>query len=263
MSRILAAAFLLFELAAVQAKAEAPKVEASGLPPLANGGVVLTFDDRNFREWIETLPLFAKYGAHATFFVSGAIDREALEAIRNLRTHGHAVGAHGVHHLRAVEYSAEHSADAYVRSEVLPQVQALKATGIVPSGFAYPNSRNNAETDAALLKVVRHLRTGSSVPSGQQISAQDSLFVPAREMATHGCLAGKGIDFAPNREDRTYEQIDGALVRAAKNKEIIVLYAHRIGTSGKENYLTPEALERVLRKALELKLAFYTFDQLP
>ena len=63
--------------------------------------------------------------------------------------------------------------------------------------------------------------------------------------------------------DRTYEQIDGALERAAKNREIIVLYAHRISETGTGNFVTPEALTRVFSKANELGLQFYTFDQLP
>ena len=62
---------------------------------------------------------------------------------------------------------------------------------------------------------------------------------------------------------RTYQQIDGALERAAKNREIIVLYAHRICETGTGNFVTPEALARVVSKAKELGLRFYTFDELP
>jgi len=36
--------------------------------------LILSFDDRNFDDWIDAMPIFEKYGAHATFFVSGEID---------------------------------------------------------------------------------------------------------------------------------------------------------------------------------------------
>jgi peptidoglycan-N-acetylglucosamine deacetylase len=258
-----AAAVVLAHLSVLPAKADVTTAAAPSPQGLNQGGVVITFDDRNFDDWIKALPLLDKYGARATFFISGAIDRQSLDAVRQLQSHGHAIGVHGIHHLRAVEYSQERSVEEYIRSEILPQVEQLKAAGVSPTSFAYPNSRNNAATDTALLKVLRHLRTGSSVAPGEQVSAKDELFVPAARIGEHGCLQGKGIDFAPTREDRTFEQLDAALARAAKNREIIVLYGHGIASSGKGNHVTPEALERILRKAKDLQLPFYTFDQLP
>jgi peptidoglycan-N-acetylglucosamine deacetylase len=261
--QLLAAALLLTLAASRVTRADTAASAAACLPQLDRGGVVLTFDDRNFDGWIKSLPLLDKYAAHATFFINGAIDRRALEAIRQLRGHGHAIGAHGVHHLRAVEFSRRRAMDDYIREEILPQIEQLKAAGITPTAFAYPNSDNNAATDAALLKVFRHLRTGCGTAADERIGEKDVLFVPADQIGRHGCLQGKGIDFAPTRADRTYEQIGGALTRAIKRKEIVVLYAHQIAVSGKGNYITPEALEHVLRKAKELQLPFYTFDQLP
>ncbi len=259
----LAAILLFVQPVVVRAEADAA-VPRSALPQsLDRGAVVLSFDDRNFDDWLKALPLMAKYGARATFFVSGNIDGQTLDAVRQLHSHGHAIGAHGIHHLRAVEYSQQRSVDEYLQNEVLPQVEQLKVAGITPTAFAYPNSRNNEATDAALLKVFRHLRTGCSVAAGEQVSGKHALFVPADQVSSRGCLCGKGIDFAPERADRTYEQIDGALTRAAQNREVLVLYAHGIASSGKGNHITPEALERVLWKTKELGLAFYTFDQLP
>ncbi|WP_261342904.1 hypothetical protein [Rosistilla ulvae] len=42
-----------------------------------------------------------------------------------------------------------------------------------------------------------------------------------------------------------------------------MLYAHRISESGRGHFVTPEALTRIFRKANELGLKFYTFDELP
>jgi len=227
------------------------------------GGVVLSFDDRNFSDWLEAMPLFKQYGVKATFFISGSIDSTALDAARKLQRRGHAIGAHGLHHLKAVDYSRKHSAEDYVRAEILPQLKAFNAAGITPSSFAYPSSQDDGNTDRVLLKRFRHLRTGGAMAAGEEIRGKDIFYVPANKTSTRGCLHGKGIDYAPSMNDRTFEQLDGALERAARNNEILALYAHGIAVSKRGHHVTPRALEHIFRKAEELRLPFYTFDQLP
>ena len=207
--------------------------------------------------------MFDQFDAKATFFVSGKIDGPARDAIALLTHHGHAIGSHSVHHLKAVEFCDERSPEEFVRLEIQPQMEEFKAVGIVPSSFAYPMSRNNSQTDEALLKEFRHLRTGMSVGRGAKISETDAFFVPASKMSEHGCLNAKGIDHAGERPDRTFEQIDAALARAAANHEIIVLYAHQISETAKGNVITPAALSRLLSKVNDLNLQYYTFDELP
>lgn len=231
--------------------------------PLTEGGIVMTFDDRNFNDWIEALPLFDEFGVKATFFISGEIDGPARRAIEQLIDHGHAIGSHSVNHLKADEYFEASSPEVFMQREIDPQMKEFKAAGIAPASFAYPMSRNNAATNAALLKVFRHLRTGRKIAADKRLSEDDAFFIPASEIAEHGCLYGKGIDHTPTQPDRTYEQLDGALERVAENREIIVLYAHQIRETGTGNFITPKALKRVFSKANELGLQFYTFDELP
>lgn len=245
------------------ATADAPTAPSPFRPD--KGGIALTFDDRNFQDWLSALPLFEKYGVKATFFISGKIDAQALAAARQLQSHGHAIGAHGVHHLKAVDYSRNQSVEEYVRNEIAPQLKALQATGIAPTSFAYPSSQNNEDTDQAILAggKLKHLRTGAGIKPGSQIAANDQFFFSADKIANQGSLIGKGIDYAPAMEDRTFEQLDAALERAAANNEILILYAHGITISKRGHHVTPSALERLFQKARELDLPFYTFDQLP
>ena len=49
------------------------------------GTLVLSFDDRNFNDWKKALPIFDKYDAHVTFFVSGPIDGDAAKVLKELR----------------------------------------------------------------------------------------------------------------------------------------------------------------------------------
>ncbi len=231
--------------------------------PIEKGGVVLTFDDRNFDDWVAAIPLFRKYDAKATFFISGAIDEKALATALELKRHGHAIGSHSVHHLSAIDYLKTHSAADFVQNEIMPQMIAFKAAGITPTAFAYPMSKNHPEVDQELLKIFRHLRTGKGIDSKREIIDYDEFFVSAKTIKDTGLLFGKGIDFAPVSEDRTFEKIEAALTRAAQNGEILTLYAHQIRVLGKGNFITPSALEHILKTAKELNLPFLTFDQLP
>ncbi len=230
---------------------------------LEQGGVVLTFDDRNFDDWIKAIPLFEELEVKATFFISGEIDQQARDAIQQLARHGHAIGSHSIHHLKAVEFCQQRSTDEFLRFEIEPQLKSFQAIGVTPGAFAYPMSRNNAVTDELLLQVFRHVRTGKNIDAGQRICDIDAFFVPANEINKHGCLYAKGIDHAPTRPDRTYAQFDAAFMRAARNQEIIVLYAHRISEIGTRNFVTPAALRRIIGSAKALGLTFYTCDQLP
>lgn len=237
---------------------------AASQPKLEKAGLVLTFDDRNFDDWLAVLPLFDQYGVKATFFISGPVDDKAIAVCRQLIAHGHAIGSHSVHHLKAVDYVREHSMEEYLRQEIRPQLDAWRAAGISVTSFAFPSSSSDAATERALLQVFRHLRTGGPMAPGDSLSSRDPFFTPLAQAASRGSLPSKGIDYAPTREDRTFEQLDGALTRAATRGEILTLYAHGIRRlGGKGHFITPQALEHVFIKARELKLAFYTFDDLP
>lgn len=233
-------------------------------PPLEKAGLVLTFDDRNFDDWLAALPLFDQYGVKATFFISGPIDARALEVSRQLIAHGHAIGSHSVHHLKALDFVREHSMEEYLRQEIQPQLDAWHAAGIPITAFAFPSSSSDAATERALLQVFRHLRTGGPMAPGDRLSDCAPFFTPLAQVPARGALPSKGIDYAPTREDRTFEQLDAALTRAATRGEVLTLYAHGIRRlGGKGHFITPQALEHLFTKARELKLAFYTFDQLP
>ena len=47
-----------------------------------NGALCVTIDDRNLKNWEQTIPVFEKYGAHTTFFVCGEIDTDAERCLR-------------------------------------------------------------------------------------------------------------------------------------------------------------------------------------
>ena len=105
------------------------------------GTLVLSFDDRNFDDWEKALPLFDKYDAHVTFFVSGVMDGDAVKRLKTLRAHGHSIGLHGLHHANADAAVAKKGAEKYFADDIAPQLDRLRVAWIPVTSFAYPNCR--------------------------------------------------------------------------------------------------------------------------
>ena len=112
------------------------------------GVVLLSFDDRNFAGWKTALPIFDKYRAHATFFVSGPIDKSAIDTMQLLCAKGHSVGLHGLRHRNADKAVAVMGEEMYWRDEIEPQLNICRMLKIPVSSFAFPNCRRTDATDA-------------------------------------------------------------------------------------------------------------------
>ena len=232
---------------------------------LKKAGLVLTFDDAHVAEWVSAMPLFEKYGAHATFFVTqfDKLTEDQVAGLRQLQAAGHAIGCHGLRHRKAVDYVREHSVEQYVADEITPAVNLMVGSGFRPTAFAYPNSQSNDATDAALIRVFRHLRTGVALKEGQRLAECDALFTPIGDVDKRGSFNSRGIDHAGEADRQGLpDEIREALKRAKKRNEILVLYAHCIDGDAK-NHISREALEGILKDTHEVGLQFYTYDQLP
>lgn len=233
-------------------------------PPAA--GVLLTFDDTHVSQWVEALPLFKKYEARATFFVTrfDKLSPEQRAGLKEIDAAGHEIGCHGLRHIKAAEHTEAKGIDDYLAKEITPALAAMAQADFIPTSFAYPSSNNNGTTDEALLKTFRHLRTGTGVKEGHRLAQMDVLFTPLDQMAQRGLLVGKGIDRIgyPGKEDQL-AQLFEAMERAAAKGEILTLYAHGIAESGKHHHIKPDTLEKVLAHGKKLGLRFYRFNEMP
>ncbi|MCA9021429.1 MAG: polysaccharide deacetylase family protein, partial [Planctomycetaceae bacterium] len=146
----------LFLITSVSHAAEKPTTAAQSF----RSGVVLTFDDRYVDQWVQQIPLFKKYDAHATFFVDHfyKLKPAQIAGLKKLQDAGHAIGSHSVNHIKAVDYVRTKGMKAYLQNEIDPSVKRLTEAGFPPTAFAYPNSSRSEEIDTALLKTFRHLR---------------------------------------------------------------------------------------------------------
>ena len=228
-------------------------------------GLVLTFDDRNIENWEKQIPLFEKYNAHVTFFIDhfDMLTPDQMRSLRKLKDAGHAIGCHGLRHLRAPDYCEKYSVEKYISDEIEPAIIRMNKEGFHATCFAYPNSAFNELTDQALLKYFRHLRSGCGIEA--ELKKTERVFTRIADIKNKGRL--DGISFHPKSpSDDLVTQVKQAVGRIKENREILVLYAHDIRNAGEEgpkNYITADALEEILSFAASNQIAFYSFDELP
>lgn len=249
----------LLTLASSAVVAQEQKNESTLAP-----GVLLTFDDRhNIHRWTRQLDLFEKYGAHATFFINypEKFTQQEIDDLKLLTAAGMAIGVHGVHHVKSVDYIDEHGAEAFLAEEVVPALEALRAIGLEPTSFAYPMSQHDVRTDAALKTLFRHARSGKGIPEGKTMAETDLFFTPVSEVKETFTLVGRGNDLSS--PESIEKHVYPALERAKQRGEIVVFYSHSIAPEGKSHFIRPAVLEMILAKAKELGLKFYTYDDLP
>jgi hypothetical protein len=129
--------------------------------PTARAGLALSFDDTSIDAWIDARPLFEKYNARITFFVSHYKDiSDAQRAeLTTLAGDGHDIEAHSVLHLRGPDYVEARGLSAYMSDEVDPSIDALRAQGFDVAVYAYPFGARTDQTDHAILERVTVLRS--------------------------------------------------------------------------------------------------------
>jgi hypothetical protein len=133
-----------------------------GPPALA-----LSFDDADIDAWYQVREVFAANNAHVTFFVTAyeSFSDTQKAKLAELAAMGNDIEAHGMYHLNAVDFVADHSIDQYLNEEVLPSIALLQQDGFPISTFAFPfGATDDAITDA-VLEHVRQVRvTRSACP---------------------------------------------------------------------------------------------------
>ena len=240
-------------------------------PSGSNGVLLLAFDDRNFADWERALPLFAKYNAHASFFISGEFDAQAAATAQKLRAEGHTIGLHGRHHANVPEAIAKWGQDGWWSREVATEKQRANAANVPIRSFAYPNNRHDDPTDAHLLTRFERLRAGISGvrphdPKGEHLAElkplapDDRLFFPVRELPKHRVMCGiiLGENYHTDIED-----VAVCVRRAGARREVLLFTSHGISPGAKGINMKTEWLERILTEAKSAGLRVLGFDELP
>ncbi len=240
----------------------------SGEPP--KGVLALAFDDRNFDDWVNAIPLFEKYNAHATFFVSGKIDAVAVRAMKKLSESGHTIGLHGETHANADVELPARGAERYFLEEIFPQTDLMQKAYIPYSSFGYPNNRHSQETDEFFFnKGFRRLRCGNGLtpydpertrPAPEKpLHESDEAFFPVTEMAERKLIPTIIMGEAYRTD---IEDILQCIRRAAERHEVFAVTSHGIHADAKRIHMKTEWLEKMLETAKECGVSVLGFDEL-
>jgi hypothetical protein len=246
-------------------------IDCTPVPVGSRGVLLLTFDDRNFAGWEAARPLFAKYGAHATFFVSGDFSQENVRSLKRLALDGHSIGLHGLNHLNADEAVAERGAERYYAEEVWPQTDRAQRYYVPYKCFAYPNCRRNDETDTLFReKGFQHVRGGVKGatpydPEGNKQAARkplvedDAVFFPASDLPNRFRIDTIIVGEAYRTD---IDEICACLRRAAVRKEVVCITSHDIAPDANGINMKTEWLDSILSEAKALGLSMPGFDEL-
>ena len=236
------------------------------------GTLCLTFDDRSFANWVAAMPIFAKYGARASFFPNGTLDAVALAALKRLYDAGHTVGPHTLHHLNAPDVIAKEGFESYWEKEIAPQMAAFATVGIRPRAMAYPNNRRSDGSDAGFVSrgIVR-LRAG--VPGARpydpkglkRVSAVpfpklDAMYMSKENVRTNALMRAVGIGSAYKTD---IDDLCAGLRRAARRCETVVFFSHDISENPNVISMRTQWLEKILATADEEGMSVVGFDDLP
>ena len=240
--------------------------------PIEAGVLILTFDDRNFEDWERAMPLFAKYGAHATFFISGEFDPMTLRTVKRLKADGHSIGLHGQHHANVPETIAKKGWQGFCESELDKVKRQCEASDVQVRNFAYPNGYRTEESDKLLLgrfdrirgPIARGVRPydprGEKKSSLKPLVTDERVFFPVAELPKCRVLDRVLIGEFYNTD---IDDVVACVKRASERKEVLVLASHGIHPNAKKIHMKTEWLEKILAAARDANVAVLGFDDIP
>ena len=222
-----------------------------------HGILCLSFNDRrSISSWVESIPLFSRYGARCSFFPNGELSTNHIKSLLKLYRAGHDVGTHTLHHRKTIELLKEIDGDEYLKQEITPHLEVLKDSGIHVKTFSYPFNYRSLETDQFLLTNGFKRLRASVGDYSKQLDAGI-----ARENMDNGFTNAQY--FADVKVVRAFPINTNVVVmlkvldRAAKNNEFVGMYSHAI-SSEHSNDVPKENLEIILKHAKELGMEFRT-----
>ena len=241
-------------------------------PVSRRGVMLLSFDDQNFDGWIAALPVFEKYGAHATFFVSGAIDDTVVRKMKTLTAKGHAIGLHGLDHRNAPEAIGQLGEEGYYAADIEVPKRKCDVAYVYVTSFAYPNCRFDDRSDALFFrKGFAHVRGGIKGlrpydPNGEKkgtlkpLVTDERMFFPASELPKRRRLDTVLLGEAYNTDIADYL---ACIRRAAERDEVLVLASHNIAPNARGINMKTEWLEALLAEAQKCGMKVISYNELP
>jgi peptidoglycan/xylan/chitin deacetylase (PgdA/CDA1 family) len=218
------------------------------------GATAITFDDHSINEWYAQRFLFKKYDVHATFYISDIekLSSKEINQLKTLQMDGHQIGIHGFHHLRI----PKRGLNTYIKNEILPAIQILEENEfLTPTSFAPPFGRSNPSFDKKLKDYCTIIREARWNDKHKNLSEYDDIYIKDTQQFK---VSSIGID---ENYDLDFEEIIEGIDRLQFKKEVLVLHAHKINTSGASYSINPKLLRKLFNYCRYNKVEFLTMNE--
>lgn len=233
-------------------------------------GIAISFDDRFIDEWYALRPLFQKYNAKVTFFVTcgDSLSADEISKLKQLESEGHELGFHGTIHGKSTELIKALGPEKYAATEIYPGIDAMKKAGFYPKSYAHPGGNHNDQVDSVLFA------NGFGILRDVAISRRKIYGIPVYTIAPrvmdwifYGFKKKKLVDALLIDTDSgvTEEEIVDAIEKAKKTDSALMLFGHEplyAAPKNGEYGFSVSFLEKILREASRQKLKFYTMSEL-
>jgi peptidoglycan-N-acetylglucosamine deacetylase len=232
------------------------------------GGIAISFDDRFIKEWTALRPIFQKYNAKFTFYITqpDSLTQQEVQLLHELRKDGHEIGCHGAMHVRSMNYIWENSLQQYMENEIFKALRTMKKHGFVPKTFAHPGGSQTWYSDRELLMYFGLLRDVSMKHRNifgfeytRQVEDISEIYFQRNAPQKVNALL---IDTSAKL---TIEDIKKGLRRAAKEGSVMMMFGHKPltkTTHKPDEYGFDVAfLEQILVESAKLNLKTFTMQE--
>jgi peptidoglycan/xylan/chitin deacetylase (PgdA/CDA1 family) len=234
-------------------------------------GIAISFDDHFINDWYALRPLFQKYDAKVTFFVTcgDTLTADEITKLKQLQSDGHEIGFHGTVHGKSTETIAAVGPAKYAETELTPGLHYMKLAGFEPQSYAHPGGDHNDQVDSVLLasgfKILRDVAISRRKMFGVQLYAlaprlMNHIFYPFdKEKIVDALLIDTDAEL-------TVGEMQDAIGKAKETGTALMLFGHQPLHAAPQNGaygFNVAFLEQILKEARRQKLRFYTMAELP
>lgn len=233
-------------------------------------GIAISFDDHFIKDWYALRPMFKKYNAKVTFFItcSDSLNSEEITLLKQLESEGHEIGFHGTIHGRATDLIAAHGPQGYIDTELAPGLGYLAAAGFKPTSYAHPGGNHNARVDSVLLsngfKILRDVAISRRKYSGIPLYIMAPRIMPwiYYSFNKNPIVDALLID---TDSELTMPEMKEAIATAKSNGTALMIFGHQPlkhePVNGAYGF-DIQFLENILREASQQGLKYYTMSEL-
>ncbi len=225
-----------------------------------HGGVIFTFDDNYVDTWIRADSIFQDLDWKATFCIAKfhTLSRDKKDDLLYLQSEGNEIAFHGTNHLRAAYYLRDHTHEEYLKTEIFPDLNAMKRYGFDVTSFAYPGGVRSPETDSLLWNYFDVLRGTTFLALNP---AEQRCFASLKDTLNKRLVFAIGID--SHYEHMRLSYIDSLLNYAYDNSKVVLFYGHFIEKVANRKYVTTySTITHICKFVKEKGMRFFTLRDL-